>query len=130
MLSALLPSLPLQLKKRALDQLRLVKSKPQKSPGQPPQQLWLDPCSGELLPPHLPRHPWGPCHIFTFLAFSSPFPPSRPGQEPEALQPGAPCGGADPAPRGAVTQLHRPAPHQEPAGPAHLPPGLPRVPSR
>ncbi|KAM9203234.1 caspase recruitment domain-containing protein 10 [Mergus octosetaceus] len=33
------------LKKRALDQLRLVKSKPQKSPGQPPQQLWLDPCS-------------------------------------------------------------------------------------
>uniref|UniRef100_A0A8B9PSA9 Caspase recruitment domain family member 10 n=1 Tax=Apteryx owenii TaxID=8824 RepID=A0A8B9PSA9_APTOW len=33
------------LKKRALDQLRLVKSKPQRSPGQPPQQLWLDPCS-------------------------------------------------------------------------------------
>ncbi|XP_027306098.2 caspase recruitment domain-containing protein 10 isoform X1 [Anas platyrhynchos] len=33
------------LKKRALDQLRLVKSKPQKSSGQPPQQLWLDPCS-------------------------------------------------------------------------------------
>ncbi|XP_040400723.1 caspase recruitment domain-containing protein 10 isoform X1 [Cygnus olor] len=33
------------LKKRALDQLRLVRSKPQKSPGQPPQQLWLDPCS-------------------------------------------------------------------------------------
>ncbi|KAM9293410.1 LOW QUALITY PROTEIN: caspase recruitment domain-containing protein 10 [Morus bassanus] len=34
-----------KLKKRALDQLRLVKSKPQKSPEQPPQQLWLDPCS-------------------------------------------------------------------------------------
>ncbi|XP_071407836.1 caspase recruitment domain-containing protein 10 [Pithys albifrons albifrons] len=34
------------LKKRALDQLRLVKSKPQRSPEQPPQQLWLDPCSG------------------------------------------------------------------------------------
>ncbi|XP_054487458.2 caspase recruitment domain-containing protein 10 isoform X1 [Agelaius phoeniceus] len=33
------------LKKRALGQLRLVKSKPQKSPEQPPQQLWLDPCS-------------------------------------------------------------------------------------
>ncbi|KAM9388137.1 caspase recruitment domain-containing protein 10 [Phaethornis superciliosus] len=33
------------LKKRALDQLRLVKSKPQRSPEQPPQQLWLDPCS-------------------------------------------------------------------------------------
>ncbi|XP_027536090.1 caspase recruitment domain-containing protein 10 isoform X2 [Neopelma chrysocephalum] len=31
--------------KRALDQLRLVKSKPQRSPEQPPQQLWLDPCS-------------------------------------------------------------------------------------
>ncbi|NXK90617.1 CAR10 protein, partial [Formicarius rufipectus] len=34
-----------KLKKRALDQLRLVKSKPQRSPEQPPQQLWLDPCS-------------------------------------------------------------------------------------
>ncbi|NXV88834.1 CAR10 protein, partial [Calonectris borealis] len=33
------------LKKRALDQLRLVKSKPQRSPEQPHQQLWLDPCS-------------------------------------------------------------------------------------
>uniref|UniRef100_A0A8C4K086 Caspase recruitment domain-containing protein 10 n=1 Tax=Dromaius novaehollandiae TaxID=8790 RepID=A0A8C4K086_DRONO len=33
------------LKKRALDQLRLVKSKPQGSPRQPPQQLWLDSCS-------------------------------------------------------------------------------------
>ncbi|NXN54704.1 CAR10 protein, partial [Rynchops niger] len=33
------------LKKRALDQLRLVKSKSQRSPEQPPQQLWLDPCS-------------------------------------------------------------------------------------
>ncbi|XP_064311052.1 caspase recruitment domain-containing protein 10 isoform X1 [Phalacrocorax carbo] len=33
------------LKKRALDQLRLVKSKRQRSPEQPPQQLWLDPCS-------------------------------------------------------------------------------------
>ncbi|NXP63668.1 CAR10 protein, partial [Chloropsis cyanopogon] len=33
------------LKKRALGQLRLVKSKPQRSPEQPPQQLWLDPCS-------------------------------------------------------------------------------------
>ncbi|XP_010222461.1 PREDICTED: caspase recruitment domain-containing protein 10 [Tinamus guttatus] len=33
------------LKKRALDQLRLVKFKPQGSPGQPPPQLWLDPCS-------------------------------------------------------------------------------------
>ncbi|KAM6288681.1 caspase recruitment domain-containing protein 10 isoform 4-T4 [Spheniscus humboldti] len=33
------------LKKRALDQLRLVKSKPQRSLEQPPQQLWLDPCS-------------------------------------------------------------------------------------
>ncbi|NXJ68492.1 CAR10 protein, partial [Rostratula benghalensis] len=33
------------LKKRALDQLRLVKSKPQRSSEQPPQQLWLDPCS-------------------------------------------------------------------------------------
>uniref|UniRef100_A0A8D2MIR9 Caspase recruitment domain-containing protein 10 n=1 Tax=Zonotrichia albicollis TaxID=44394 RepID=A0A8D2MIR9_ZONAL len=33
------------LKKRALGQLRLVKSKPRKSPEQPPQQLWLDPCS-------------------------------------------------------------------------------------
>ncbi|NXW58416.1 CAR10 protein, partial [Eurystomus gularis] len=33
------------LKKRALDQLRLVKSKAQRSPEQPPQQLWLDPCS-------------------------------------------------------------------------------------
>ncbi|KAF1560976.1 Caspase recruitment domain-containing protein 10, partial [Eudyptes schlegeli] len=33
------------LKKRALDQLRLVKPKPQRSPEQPPQQLWLDPCS-------------------------------------------------------------------------------------
>ncbi|KFP47131.1 Caspase recruitment domain-containing protein 10, partial [Cathartes aura] len=33
------------LKKRALDQLRLVKSKPQRSPEQTPQQLWLDPCS-------------------------------------------------------------------------------------
>ncbi|NXP73459.1 CAR10 protein, partial [Ramphastos sulfuratus] len=33
------------LKKRALDQLRLVKSKPQRSPGKPQQQLWLDPCS-------------------------------------------------------------------------------------
>ncbi|KAF4799110.1 Caspase recruitment domain-containing protein 10 [Turdus rufiventris] len=33
------------LKKRALSQLRLVKSKPQRSPEQPPQQLWLDPCS-------------------------------------------------------------------------------------
>ncbi|XP_053928307.1 caspase recruitment domain-containing protein 10 isoform X2 [Cuculus canorus] len=33
------------LKKRALDQLRMVKSKPQRSPEQPPQQLWLDPCS-------------------------------------------------------------------------------------
>ncbi|NXH73159.1 CAR10 protein, partial [Hydrobates tethys] len=33
------------LKKRALDQLRLVKSKPQRSPEQPSQQLWLDPCS-------------------------------------------------------------------------------------
>ncbi|KFQ82821.1 Caspase recruitment domain-containing protein 10, partial [Phaethon lepturus] len=33
------------LKKRALDQLRLVKSKPQRSPEQPPQQLWLDLCS-------------------------------------------------------------------------------------
>ncbi|NXT85473.1 CAR10 protein, partial [Zapornia atra] len=32
------------LKKRALDQLRLVKSKPQRNPEQPPQQLWLDPC--------------------------------------------------------------------------------------
>ncbi|KFQ01225.1 Caspase recruitment domain-containing protein 10, partial [Leptosomus discolor] len=34
------------LKKRALDQLRLVKSKPQRSSEQPPQQLWLNPCSG------------------------------------------------------------------------------------
>ncbi|KAF1639294.1 Caspase recruitment domain-containing protein 10, partial [Eudyptes filholi] len=33
------------LKKRALDQLRLVKPKPQRSPEQPPQQLWLDSCS-------------------------------------------------------------------------------------
>ncbi|NXA83826.1 CAR10 protein, partial [Thryothorus ludovicianus] len=33
------------LKKRALGQLRLVKPKPQRSPEQPPQQLWLDPCS-------------------------------------------------------------------------------------
>ncbi|KFQ22870.1 Caspase recruitment domain-containing protein 10, partial [Merops nubicus] len=33
------------LKKRALDQLRLVKSKSQRSLEQPPQQLWLDPCS-------------------------------------------------------------------------------------
>ncbi|NXG63087.1 CAR10 protein, partial [Hemiprocne comata] len=33
------------LKKRALDQLRLVKSKHQRSTEQPPQQLWLDPCS-------------------------------------------------------------------------------------
>ncbi|KFU95716.1 Caspase recruitment domain-containing protein 10, partial [Chaetura pelagica] len=33
------------LKKRALDQLRMVKSKPQRSTEQPPQQLWLDPCS-------------------------------------------------------------------------------------
>ncbi|NWT67789.1 CAR10 protein, partial [Prunella himalayana] len=33
------------LKKRALGQLRLVKSKPQRNPDQPPQQLWLDPCS-------------------------------------------------------------------------------------
>ncbi|KFR08872.1 Caspase recruitment domain-containing protein 10, partial [Nipponia nippon] len=33
------------LKKRALDQLRLVKSKQHRSPEQPPQQLWLDPCS-------------------------------------------------------------------------------------
>ncbi|XP_041906773.1 caspase recruitment domain-containing protein 10 isoform X1 [Corvus kubaryi] len=33
------------LKKRALGQLRLVKSKPQRSTEQPPQQLWLDPCS-------------------------------------------------------------------------------------
>ncbi|NWH60839.1 CAR10 protein, partial [Geococcyx californianus] len=33
------------LKKRALDQLRLVKSKPQRSSEQPPQQLWLNPCS-------------------------------------------------------------------------------------
>ncbi|XP_067998489.1 caspase recruitment domain-containing protein 10 isoform X1 [Melanerpes formicivorus] len=33
------------LKKRALDQLRLVKSKPQRSPEQPQKQLWLDPCS-------------------------------------------------------------------------------------
>ncbi|NXH90081.1 CAR10 protein, partial [Edolisoma coerulescens] len=33
------------LKKRALGQLLLVKSKPQRSPEQPPQQLWLDPCS-------------------------------------------------------------------------------------
>ncbi|NXS63358.1 CAR10 protein, partial [Brachypteracias leptosomus] len=33
------------LKKRALDQLRLGKSKPQRNPEQPPQQLWLDPCS-------------------------------------------------------------------------------------
>ncbi|KAF2980355.1 hypothetical protein EK904_008294 [Melospiza melodia maxima] len=41
------PSSPgvLSLKKRALGQLRLVKSKPRKSPEQPPQQLWLDPCS-------------------------------------------------------------------------------------
>lgn len=60
MLSALSPSLSPQLKKRALDQLRLVKSKPQRSPEQPPQQLWLDPCSGELLPLCLPHHPWRP----------------------------------------------------------------------
>uniref|UniRef100_A0A8C3P2E7 Caspase recruitment domain-containing protein 10 n=1 Tax=Cyanoderma ruficeps TaxID=181631 RepID=A0A8C3P2E7_9PASS len=33
------------LKKRALGQLRLVKSKPQRTPEQSPQQLWLDPCS-------------------------------------------------------------------------------------
>ncbi|NXM89435.1 CAR10 protein, partial [Oenanthe oenanthe] len=33
------------LKKRALGQLRLVKSKPQRSSEQPPQKLWLDPCS-------------------------------------------------------------------------------------
>ncbi|NXQ15242.1 CAR10 protein, partial [Peucedramus taeniatus] len=33
------------LKKRALGQLRLVKSKPQRSPEHPSQQLWLDPCS-------------------------------------------------------------------------------------
>ncbi|NXL04111.1 CAR10 protein, partial [Mesembrinibis cayennensis] len=33
------------LKKRALDQLRLVKSKQHRIPEQPPQQLWLDPCS-------------------------------------------------------------------------------------
>lgn len=54
MLSALMPSLSPQLKKRALDQLRLVKSKPQRSPEQPPRQLWMDPCSGELLALHLP----------------------------------------------------------------------------
>ncbi|NWV72842.1 CAR10 protein, partial [Dasyornis broadbenti] len=34
------------LKKRALGQLRLVKSKAQSSPEQSPQQLWLDPSSG------------------------------------------------------------------------------------
>ncbi|XP_035166131.1 caspase recruitment domain-containing protein 10 isoform X3 [Oxyura jamaicensis] len=47
------------LKKRALDQLRLVKSKPQKSPGQPPQQLWLDPCSDpdRSLKPYSLVHP-------------------------------------------------------------------------
>ncbi|XP_039918512.1 caspase recruitment domain-containing protein 10 isoform X1 [Hirundo rustica] len=33
------------LKKRALGQLRLVKSKPQRSPEHRPQQLWLDSCS-------------------------------------------------------------------------------------
>ncbi|NXQ53945.1 CAR10 protein, partial [Anthoscopus minutus] len=33
------------LKKRALGQLRLVKSKPQRSPELLPQQLWLDSCS-------------------------------------------------------------------------------------
>ncbi|NXT43725.1 CAR10 protein, partial [Pelecanoides urinatrix] len=33
------------LKKRALDQLRLVKSKPQRGPEQPHQQLWLGVCS-------------------------------------------------------------------------------------
>ncbi|XP_047904234.1 caspase recruitment domain-containing protein 10 isoform X2 [Anser cygnoides] len=47
------------LKKRALDQLRLVRSKPQKSPGQPPQQLWLDPCSDpdRSLKPYSLVHP-------------------------------------------------------------------------
>ncbi|NWX05509.1 CAR10 protein, partial [Caloenas nicobarica] len=40
------------LKKRALDQLRLVKSKQQRSPEQPPQQLWLDPCSDMSLKPY------------------------------------------------------------------------------
>ncbi|XP_065687708.1 caspase recruitment domain-containing protein 10 isoform X5 [Patagioenas fasciata] len=40
------------LKKRALDQLRLMKSKPQRSSKQPPQQLWLDPCSDTRLKPY------------------------------------------------------------------------------
>lgn len=67
---------------------------------------------------------------FSPLAFSSFFLSFRPREEPEALQPGAPCGGQDTPSRGAVTQLHRTAAHQEPAGLAHLSPGLPRVPSR
>eukprot|EP00076_Gallus_gallus_P022474 XP_015143860.1 caspase recruitment domain-containing protein 10 isoform X2 [Gallus gallus] len=47
------------LKKRALDQLRLVKSKQQKSPEQPCQQLWLDPCSDpeRSLKPYSLVHP-------------------------------------------------------------------------
>lgn len=61
MLLALLPSLSSQLKKRALDQLHLVKSKPQRSPEQPAQQLWLEPCLGELLPLCLHYHSWRPC---------------------------------------------------------------------
>ncbi|OXB77492.1 UNVERIFIED_CONTAM: hypothetical protein H355_015784 [Colinus virginianus] len=45
------------LKKRALDQLRLVKPKQQKSPEQPCQQLWLDPCSDRSLKPYSLVHP-------------------------------------------------------------------------
>lgn len=43
----LFPSAPPQLKKRALDQLRLVKPKHGGSPaGDAPEQLLLEPCSG------------------------------------------------------------------------------------
>ncbi|NXJ14454.1 CAR10 protein, partial [Odontophorus gujanensis] len=45
------------LKKRALDQLRLVKPKQQKSPEHPCQQLWLDPCSDRSLKPYSLVHP-------------------------------------------------------------------------
>lgn len=47
-LSSPLSLCPLQLKKRALDQLRLVKPKHGGSPaGDPQEQLLLEPCSGE-----------------------------------------------------------------------------------
>ncbi|NXQ88631.1 CAR10 protein, partial [Nyctibius grandis] len=46
------------LKKRALDQLRLVKSKPQRSPEQPSQQLWLNPC----LDPDMSLKPYSLVH--------------------------------------------------------------------